>query len=224
MVESEPTRRIVGSTSLPHNQSRNDCRRIDFAHSDTRLGRALVNPPARIRPELDTLVGLFYAAPEELGQFEEVSRADTPPVYRALLHHEHHMTVTVENFHGGPVDVRVLEVQHAGRHYARKILLTRQSDSAVVQFGIMRLNFDYVSDEIRRDIESEKIPLGRVLIKHDVLRVIHLAALWRVSPGPELCQVFGIRSHEATYGRTAVIDCNGEPAVELLEIVTPVKE
>jgi chorismate-pyruvate lyase len=183
-----------------------------------------VNPPARIRPELDTLVGLFYAAPDELGQFEEVPRTDAPPVYRALLHHEHHMTVTVENFHGCPVDVRVLEVDQSGDHYARKILLTRQSDGTVVQFGIMRLNFNYVSDEIRRDIESQKIPLGRVLIKHDVLRVIHLDALWRVLPGPDLCQLLDIGPEEATYGRTAVIDCNGEPAVELLEIVTPVRE
>jgi chorismate-pyruvate lyase len=183
-----------------------------------------VNPPARIRPELDTLVGLFYDAHEELAQFDEVSRADTPPVYRALLHHEHHMTVTVENFHGCPVDVRVLDVKRSGRHYARKILLTRQSDDAVVQFGIMRLNFDYVSEEIRNDIESQKIPLGRVLIRHNVLRVIHLDQLWRVLPGPDLCLLFNIGPDEATYGRTAVIDCNGEPAVELLEIVTPVRE
>lgn len=183
-----------------------------------------MNPPARIRPELDALVGLFYPAPEELGQFEEVSRSATPPVYRALLHHEHHMTVTVENFHGCPVDVRVLEVEHSGAHYARKILLSRQSDGKVVQFGIMRLSFKYVSDAIRRDIESQKIPLGRVLIEHDVLRVIHLDSLWRVQPGPDLCRLLDISPEEATYGRTAVIDCNGEPAVELLEIVTPVRE
>ncbi len=183
-----------------------------------------MNPPARIRPELDSLVGLFYAAPEELAEFEEVSRSATPPVYRALLHHEHHMTVTVENFHGCAVDVRVLEVKQDEWHYARKIELTRQSDGEVVQFGIMRLNFKYVSDEIRRDIESQKIPLGHVLIKHDVLRVIHLDQLWRVRPGPDLCRLLEMGPKEITSGRTAVIDCNGEPAVELLEIVTPVRE
>jgi chorismate-pyruvate lyase len=134
------------------------------------------------------------------------------------------MTVTVENFHGCPVDVRVLEVEQSGHHYARKILLTRQSDGAVVQFGIMRLNFNCVSDQIRRDIESQQIPLGRVLIQHNVLRVIHLDSLWRVQPGPDLCHLLDVGPEEATYGRTAVIDCNGEPAVELLEIVTPVRE
>jgi chorismate-pyruvate lyase len=134
------------------------------------------------------------------------------------------MTVTVENFHGCPVDVRVLEVRRSGNHYARKILLARQRDNQVVQFGIMRLNFDYISKEIRRDIESQEVPLGRVLIDHDVLRVIHLDGLWRVSPGPDLCLLLDIAPTDVTYGRTAVIDCNGEPAVELLEIVTPVRE
>jgi hypothetical protein len=36
--------------------------------------------------------------------------------------------------------------------------------------------------------------------------------------------MFDIGPADTTYGRTAVIDCNGEPAVELLEIVTPVRE
>jgi chorismate-pyruvate lyase len=183
-----------------------------------------VNPPARIRPELDKLIGLFYSSPDELAEFEEVSREDAPPVYRALLHHEHHMTVTVENFHGCPVDVRVLQVRQDGPHYARKSLLTRKRDGEVVQAGIMRLNFQYVSEQIRHDIESQKIPLGHILIQHNVLRVIHLDQLWRVRPGPDLCRLFEMGPKEITYGRTAVIDCNGEPAVELLEIVTPVRE
>jgi hypothetical protein len=55
-----------------------------------------------------------------------------------------------------------------------------------------------------------------------VLREIELVALWRVSPGPDLCQLFGLPEPENVYGRTAIIHCNGAPAVELLEIVTPV--
>ncbi len=174
--------------------------------------------------ELESLIGLFYADAAALGQFQSVARADTPPVYRALLHHEHHMTVTVENFHGGPVDVEVLETRTDGDRYARKILLRRQSDGAVVQFGIVRINLGIVDASVRQAIESQKLPLGRVLIEHGVLRKIHLLQLWRVRPGPDLCQMFTMRPDQATYGRTAVIECNGEAAVELLEIVTPVVE
>jgi hypothetical protein len=54
---------------------------------------------------------------------------------RMLLAHEHHMTVTVEKFHRCLVDVRVLATNLTEKLYARKILLTRQSDSRIVQFG-----------------------------------------------------------------------------------------
>ena len=76
--------------------------------------------------------------------------------------------------------------------------------------------------EVQRRIESQSTPLGRILIEHNVLREIELVALWRVNPGPDLCQLFGLSEPENVYGRTAIIHCNGSPAVELLEIVTPV--
>ncbi len=173
-------------------------------------------------PILDALVPLFYPQPADLGQFEEVTAVDMPGVYRELLAHQNHMTVTVERFHHSPVDVKVLKTLLTGQHYARKILLARQSDGRVVQFGIVRINFAHVSDAVRREIESQRTPVGRVLIKHNVLREIHLMRLWKITPGPDLRQLFGLTSEEPTYGRTAVIDFSGEPAVELLEIVTPI--
>jgi chorismate-pyruvate lyase len=174
-----------------------------------------------VTPNLNALTRLFYSEQERLGQFEEVSPADIPAYYGNLLAHENHMTVTVEKFHGSPVDVRVLETQLTGRHYARKILLTRQSDGGVVQFGIMRLNFALVDEKVQREVESQATPLGRILINNKVLREVHLFKLWKVTPGEELRNLFGMQSGQVTYGRTAIIDCNGEPAVELLEIVTP---
>jgi chorismate-pyruvate lyase len=175
-----------------------------------------------VTPDLETLVGLFYPRLELLGQFEEVDSRDLERDYRMLLAHDSHMTVTVERFHNGPVDVRVLDTRQEGTHYARKILLTRASDGAVVQFGIMRLDFARVSPEVRREIESRQTPLGRILIKHNVLRQVHLRRLYQVKCGDDLRKLFGTPPGALTYGRTAVIHCDGEPAVELLEIVAPV--
>ncbi len=138
---------------------------------------------SRVVPELETLVALFYDAPEALGEFIEAAPAAIPPVYRRLLAHDHHMTVTVERHHGTPVDVRVLEFQSTERHYARKILLTRQTDRRVVQFGIMRLDFKHLSAEVRREIESQSAPLGRILIAHKVLREVELFKLYEVALG-----------------------------------------
>ena len=172
-------------------------------------------------PELTALVSLFYPQGAELGKFESVTAAEMPAVYRRLLAHTEHMTVKVEEFHKTPVEVEVLDRVKSTDHYARKILLRRQSDGRVVQFGIPRLRLDCVDAEVRREIEAEKTPLGRVLIEHNVLREVELVDLWRVQPGPDLVRLFGLSQPVETYGRTALIRCAGKPAVELLEIVAP---
>lgn len=173
-------------------------------------------------PDLHELIGLFFAADAELGRFVEVTDDELPSAPRRLLAHHEHMTVTVEEFHGGPVDVEVLATRRDLGHYARKILLRRQRDGAVVQFGVVRLALAYLDAEVTAEILSERIPLGRVLIEHNVLREVQLARLWRIEPGPELQRHFAVDAATIVYGRTALIYCNGEPAVELLEIVTPV--
>jgi chorismate-pyruvate lyase len=179
------------------------------------------SPADPLMPHLPELVGLFYERPEELGIFEPILSSQIPQPYRRLLAHNTHMTETVEGFHGCKVDVQVLASRRDNGFYSRKILLTRQSDGQVVQFGIPRLNMEYLDEEVRREIESETKPLGRVLIEHNVLREVQMVALWKVSPGPDLCRMFRLAAPQTVYGRTALIYCNGEPAIELLEIVTP---
>lgn len=171
-------------------------------------------------PELSQLIALFYEKSETLGRFEEVSAQQTPPPFHQLLAHNEHMTVTVEKFHGCHVDVEVLERKTDGQYYSRKILLTRQSDGKVVQYGIVRLNCEFLDEAPANEIKSERIPLGRVLIEHNVLREVQLTCLWHVEPAEELRELMALEPGETVYGRTALIYCNGEPAVELLEIVT----
>lgn len=169
--------------------------------------------------ELDSLIRLFYDKPEQLGLFSTVAVDEVPAPNRELLAHDHHMTVTVERHHGCPVDVKVLDYRHDGTHYSRKILLTRQSDGRVVQFGIVRLNTAVLADQVQAEIESRTIPLGRVLIKHDVLREVRLLTLCRIQAERELAGYFGKEPGSTLYGRTALIYCDGAPAIELLEIV-----
>jgi chorismate-pyruvate lyase len=177
--------------------------------------------PAERIPELETLVGLFYDDQARLARFEEVSADDLPADARQLLAHDAHMTVTVESYHQCPVRVDVLQTRADGDSYWREILLRRECDGRIVQYGIVRLDFKYVSREVRQEIESKGTPLGRVLIEHDVLRKVELHSLWRLAPGPRLTELFQTPPGTPVYGRTALIYCNGEPAVELLEIVSP---
>ena len=67
-----------------------------------------------------------------------------------------------------------LATQVTPEHYSRKILLTRQTDRKVVQFGIVRLNFAHLSEAVRQEIESQTAPVGRILIRHNVLRSVEI--------------------------------------------------
>jgi chorismate-pyruvate lyase len=174
-------------------------------------------------PDLETLLSLFYRDAAEFGTVEATSADDMPTVARKLLDHEHHMTVTVEDHHHCEVNVQVLETLFDGQAYSRKILLTKQTDNTVVQFGIVRLNFEFLAAHVQQEILAEETPLGRILINHNVLRRVELSRLWEIQAGHDLVELFRVSSGTIVYGRTAWLYCNSEPAIELLEVVTPVQ-
>jgi chorismate-pyruvate lyase len=131
------------------------------------------------------------------------------------------MTVTVEKHHGEKVDVRILQQELGESAYARKILLVTQKTRRVVQFGLVRIHLDYCSPAVREEILAGETPLGRILINHNVLRRIEPTNFLRIIPGPAMMEWFGLPEPRPTYGRQAVIHCDGKPAIELLEIVAP---
>ncbi len=181
-----------------------------------------MNDVSRPGPSLPSLYALFPEAPGSLLPEFEIVRADeVPPPYRDLLVHEHHMTVTVEAHHGDSVNVRILARKHTDEFYARKILLTLHGSGLVVQFGIMKINLKFCSQAVREEIVAGQIPLGRILIQHNVLRRIEPIAFFRVIPDPAMMRWFALTAPKRTFGRLALIHCDEQPAVELLEIVAP---
>jgi chorismate-pyruvate lyase len=168
---------------------------------------------------LDDLVRQFYDDPSELGRLERCHDSDVPEPYAHLLLHQHHMTVTLEEYHGALVDVHVLERHQQDEAYSRKILLSRQSDDAIVMFGLVRIRLGLVEPAPRELILGEQVPLGRILIEHNILRRVHLHWLLKIDPGPDLARLLKLQPGEPAWGRTAVIWLNGASAIELLEVV-----
>ncbi len=146
------------------------------------------------------------------------------PQDQLLVHHDH-MTLELERHHGSPMEVRVLEEHLDGDLYTRKISLTPIGQSHVVEWGIVRLDFRYMTAEVREEILRKEQPLGAVLIKHDVLRRIKPRWFMRFPPGGPVLNLFrDTTTAEPAYGRIGTIYCNGEPAIELLEIVVNCKK
>jgi hypothetical protein len=180
-----------------------------------------MNHPATLRgPHLGELLSLFPTA-DDFSSYEAVAPEEVPPPYHELLVHEHHMTVTVEAYHGDRVDVLIYNRRHDGPYYARRIFLALQTSRRIVQYGLVRINLRYCSPAVRAEIIAGETPLGRILINHDVLRRIEPTGFLRLVPGPALMKAFGLDEATPTYGRLAYIHCDEKPAIELLEVVAP---
>lgn len=173
------------------------------------------------------LVRLFHRRPEDFGRLRPITAAACPAEDRALLDHREHMTVAMERRYGGPLGLRVVAERAAGMGgdtgdwYAREILLLGPDD-AVVQHGIVRMDLAAVAPDVAARIRAGRIPLGRVLIDAGLLMQVQRVALLEVAPGPHLRGLFPA-SAACVHGRVAEIVVNGRPAIELLEIVAPVK-
>jgi chorismate-pyruvate lyase len=176
-----------------------------------------VNP----HDELQSLIDMFPDAETLLADAEHVASQTLPEPYRRMLAHNHHMTVTMESYHGCPVDVRILDRRLDGDFYDRKIILLKHGTDHVVQFGLVRFDLSYVTQGVRDEIIDGQKPLGRVLIDHNVLRHIDLGAVLRITAGRALAEYLQMPLGGVTYGRLATIFCNQHPAVDLLEITAP---
>lgn len=152
----------------------------------------------------------------------QVAEQEVPEPYRTLLVHNNHMTKLMEDFHGSLMDVRVLERIATDRNYTRAILLVRQDIATVAQFAIAQLDLKAVPESVRRDILSEQIPMGRVLLNHKVACRIELDAIFQVTVGIGLSRHFRAPLGGVTYGRLARIFCDGRPAFDVLEVSAPV--
>lgn len=168
--------------------------------------------------ELRSLTAMFPQAEPLCQRVEHIPSAVTPEPYQGLLVHHEHMTVSMERYHGCPVDVRILRHRQDGDIYAREIVLLKQGTTIPVQYGLVRFRLDYVIEPVRREIIAGQTPLGRILINHNVLRHIDLGAILEMTAGPGLAAALQMNVGQVTYGRLATIFCNRQPAVDLLEV------
>ncbi len=173
--------------------------------------------------ELKSLIERFPSVSPLIERAEHVPSVMTPEPYKSLLAHNHHMTVAMESYHKSSVEVRVLAKRLDGNVYCRKIVLLKQGTEQIVQFGIVQFDLKSVSERVREEILCEKTPLGRILIQHNVFLQIDLGAILRITAGPGLSEALQMPLHGQTFGRLATIFCDGQPAVDLLEISAPLK-
>lgn len=171
-------------------------------------------------PTFHDLFGLFPAG--DLPRHAEIAPHELPPPYRQLLEHRDHMTVTLDRFFGAPVAVRVLASGTADGDYARHILLTDSASGRAVQFGAVRICLNLLPEKVCQTILTGRTPLGRILTEHNVLTCVQPTAYLRVHANAALAAWCGIPESTLMFGRLGVIYADGRPAIEVLEVLSPI--
>jgi len=127
------------------------------------------------------------------------------------------MTPTLRAHFGGEVRLHVELDRLDGELYRRRIVLTTSDAENVIESGVVRIHLQYVPQAARATILDRKTPLGDVLARHGVLTRVEPMWYLRFPRGVDVVQCF--RTDADLFGRLAMIHCNGEDAVELLEVV-----
>lgn len=174
-----------------------------------------INDP---RVAIDHLAGTFFGLDLAIDA-KLVAPGDVPPPFHGLLVHNEHMTTSLEEYHGQPVRLEVIEDRLDRDMYWRKILLC-VGDNHVVEVGVVRIHLRYTSDAVRQEILHRERPLGEILIRHDVLRRIEPKWFFKFESPSPVVAAFDRPIEGPVYGRVGLIHCDGQPAIELLEVVS----
>jgi chorismate-pyruvate lyase len=164
---------------------------------------------------------LAFFGDSEVPLARAVDPAAIPSPYRSLLAHSGHMTAVLERHHGGSLAVYPYRIRREGDIYGRRIDLAIAGRDGPVMTGIMIFNLALVAAKVRDEIVRAESPLGEILIRHRILRRVKPDAFLEFDPRDPLVARFGLPTRRPAYGRLATIDCDGRPAVDLLEIVRP---
>ncbi len=143
--------------------------------------------------KIEQLLEQFYGSARVFpAGLNSAASTEVPAPYDTLLDHHAHMTVTVESHYGEPVDVVVHRTKRQGNWYSREITLQDANDQKRSSSTVSCAECRCPGARCLAAIESQQIPLGRVLIEHNVLREVQLCELWRVEAGPNLANSLGI--------------------------------
>jgi len=153
-----------------------------------------------------------------------VAPEEVPEPYHRLLVHEKHMTLTLTAHYNAFVEVQVKEMHYEGTLYSRKITLTapRPAEAPVVEFGLIRLDLQFVPQPVWQEIFQQRTPMGELLLRHNILQRVQPKWFLKFEPESSVLNWMGAKYDKTLYGRLGTIYCNGEPAVEVLEVVTGV--
>lgn len=170
----------------------------------------------------DELTSGFVGADKLRFDAEVIPAEQIPEPYHTLLVHEKHMTLTLTAHYRAFLELHVKEMHYEGSLYSRKITLTVPQVKSVIEYGLIRLDLRYVPEPVKQEIFQQRTPMGELLLRHNILQHVQPKWFLKLPPDCSILRWMGAKVDHPLFGRLGTIYCNGEPAVEVMEIVTGV--
>lgn len=176
--------------------------------------------PVQPRSVVHPLDEFYVRDGRALLSFASVNAAEMPEPYRTLLVHERDMTRTLEQFHGGPIHLRVLSSYHEGDAYWRESALELDGSNRSVEFGAIKIHLNRFPEPWRAQILAEHLPLGGILNASDLGYSSRPTAYLKFTPDEFITCALHLEGTGLLYGRQNTLrNAQGIVLAEIIEIL-----
>lgn len=90
-----------------------------------------------------------------------ISEFEIERPYQQLLSHDRDMTSTLANFHGGEVELQVIQEYQVADLYLREVILSVEEKP--VEYGLIEIHLQNFPEDLRERITGKGEPLGNIL-------------------------------------------------------------
>jgi hypothetical protein len=129
------------------------------------------------------------------------------------------MTMTLEQYFGGRISLRVLSTFFRKAWYFRRVLLVQEYSGRPVEMGAIRMELDVFSRRVRKQILSNEIPLGRLLRDARLDFKSQAKVFLAITPNSEMMGVFWMREPRTLYGRQTEVLYRGQHVGDIVEVL-----
>ncbi|MEX0942661.1 MAG: hypothetical protein WD002_08965 [Pseudomonadales bacterium] len=170
---------------------------------------------------LEELITCFFDTVEELGQFLPIGAGNMTAPFRRLLDHEQHMTAVLTRNNQSRLVVDVLAERQTRSHYQREVLLRREADQVVVEYGMLQVDRNRLPAIVNDAIACADRPFGQLVQDLTLTSSVTVEQFWRIEVGAQIAVRTELGIGEVTFGRLVSIEIAGSSAVQALEILMP---
>lgn len=151
-----------------------------------------------------------------------IEGGEMPEPYRNILVHDSDMTPTLETAYGQTIHLHVLKHSLRDNVFSRQVLLVLEDDQTAVEFGGIKIYFDYLPEEAKRLVLEERQPLGTILRTQRVPHESHPSAYLSLTADSIMCKAFRLTKPRVVYGRCNVLsDPSRNVIAQVVEILPP---